>query len=229
MGWKAGLALIIGLGVLLTYMGVLPINNLFPEPRYGVPYSNLGIRNITTETYAKLRQETPKITEGLIVSSVGEDYFKAHFRLGNVFVYNSTDGDWFAQAQYLYEVSVGNYTGICDASAWFNERGEVIYVEGIPRRDNLMPFSVTREQAIELAKYRGKPGQFNGVDAEIRYIGTYTILPRVDKYAWDINFWRITGGDPMLGGVTGIMTDVIIDANTGYVYRVRSTNYSAMN
>jgi len=63
MGWKAGLALIIGLGVLLTYTGVLPINNLFPEPRYGVPYSNLGVRNITAETYAKLRQEAPKITK----------------------------------------------------------------------------------------------------------------------------------------------------------------------
>ena len=228
------LLMIIVLGLTLRYIGLLPINNLLNNySGNNVPYSNLGTRSIDGATIKKLRQETPTITKGLIIQSVGEEYFLEHFSELRVEVLDSTDGDWFALAYYTYNYSVGNSTFHWYVSAWYNERGQVIYTEGIPHQGNMMPFKITKESAEAIARYvlrlQGLPGGYTGVQTSLVYVGAYGLTPRVEGYAWVVNFWRIIYGDASYGGASGESTQVIIDPNSAWVYATLTSRFSVVS
>ncbi len=223
MKGTAALILVIVLGVSLRYYGVLPINSLLMAGNsHHVPYSNLGIRSIDKATSDKLRLETPTITRNLIVQSVGEQYFSDHFTDPQVELLNYTDGDWFAHTYYTYSYAIGNYSQQQQAGAWFNERGELIYTEGIPHSDNLMPFKVTEETARAVARYvirfQGLPGGYTHSDAYLVDVSGYPIIPRVERYSWVVVFYRTLGADPNGIGAYGESVTVVIDANTQWVY-----------
>jgi hypothetical protein len=222
--------LIVVTGLVLTYVGFLPINNVIDAMSHQQEHSSLvGYRNITAATYLKLKEETPLIAAKLIIDKVGYDYFQANFYLYSQQVLNSTDGDWFAQVLYAYVLRVGNHTNLDDSSVWFNEDGQVIRTQGIPEEGNLMPFKVTEDQAIAIARYVAKPGDYTRLDANIRNIGTFDLSPRVNKYAWVVSFWKVTSTDSVYGRSSGTSTDVILDVYTGWVYSVRTYQWEAVS
>jgi hypothetical protein len=228
------LLVIITLGLTLRYMGLLPINNLLINySGYNVPYSNLGTRSIDDATIKKLRQETSTITKEIIIQSVGEEYFLEHFSEPRVEVRDRTDGDWFANAYYTYNYSVGNETFHWYVGAWYNEAGQVIYTEGIPHQGNLMPFKVTKESAEAIARYvlrfQGFPGGYTGVNTGLVYVGNYGLVPRVDGYAWVVSFWKIFYGYASWGGASGESIQVIIDPNSAWVYATVTSRFNVVS
>ena len=214
----------------LSAQTLLPINNVTDSNSNKQESTQLiGYRNITTETYLKLKEETPQIAAKLIMDKVGYDYFQTNFYLYSQQVLNRTDGDWFAQVLYAYVLRVGNHTNLDDTSVWFNEKGNVIRTQGIPEEGNLMPFKVTEDQAIGIAQHAAKPGSYTRLDANIRNVGTFDLSPRVDKYAWVISFWKVTSTDNTYGRSSGTTTDVILDVYTGWVYSVRTYQWEAVS
>jgi len=172
----------------------------------------------------KLKEETPQIVAKLILDKVGQAYFQNNFYLYSQVVLNGTDGDWFAQILYAYVLRVGNHTNLEDSSVWFDEGGNVIRTQGIPEVDNLMPFNVTEDQAIAIARSAAEPGDYFRLDANIRNVGTFDLSPRVDKYAWVVSFWKVTSANNS-GLSSGTVTDVVLDVCTGWVYSVRTYQY----
>ncbi len=206
--------------ICVTVFNSIQIETFNEEP---LPYT--GYRNITAATYLKLREETPQIAAKMISASVGEDYFNRHFQLYHVEVLNSTDGDWFAQVLYAYVLEVGNHTNVDDTSIWFDEYENVVRVEGIPSKDCLMPFNVTEEQAIELAKERIKPTGDYKTEAGIHNIKNYPLTKGLNKYTWVVTFRRVTSSTGYSS--TGTDTVVILDVFTGEIYGVDEYAWTA--
>ena len=220
--------LIIVTGLALTYIGFLPINNVIDAMSRQQEHTGVvGYRNITTATYQKLKEETPKIAAKLIIDKVGDDYFRENFYLYSQVVLNSTDGDWFVQVLYAYVLRIGNHTNLDDTSIWFDEEGQVIRTQGIPEQGNLMPFKVTEDQAIGIALYAAKPGPYTRLDTNIRNVGTFDMSPRVDRYAWVISFWKVASTDTVYGRSSGTTTDVVLDVYSGWVYSIRTYQWEA--
>ena len=140
----------------------------------------------------------------ILIDAVGIDYYISYFSFERT-DYNSWDpSEWLTWVTYDYRVGVGNYSEIVKVGFIFDKLGKLIRTEGLPSEGSLMPFNVTREQAINvgLAKVAG----YVELDAGIGYEGSNAV------YYWKLYFYHSPRNSR-----SGSVTEIFIDPYTGEV------------
>jgi hypothetical protein len=165
------------------------------------------------------------VAQKLIEDQVGENYFAEHLYLYST-AFNPTNENWHAQVLYAYKLKIGNHSNLEDVSVWFNNDGTIAWTQGIPPKNMLMPFNVTREEAISIAEKYQPPTNGSLIGAGIRNIATFQILPKYGGYAWVVDYWHMDTMDS--SGVSyGTTTDVFIDLYTGTVINSVTSSWIA--
>ena len=145
-----------------------------------------------TETSTSEIVDPEEVAKNLIVSRVGEDYFRKYFS-GPSVGYDRFGGNSTHVVTYQYHMSIGGYSTSQDIALSFNYFGKLTGgAEFIPMLGNLQPFNVTLEKAEEMAVNAGVPRTPFGLEASI---GFWSHTPGGpvnswnDKYVWSVSSW----------------------------------------
>jgi len=145
-----------------------------------------------TETSKTLIIDPAEVARKIIVSRVGEDYFREYFS-GPSVGYDRFGGNSTHVVTYQYHMSIGGYSMSQDIALSFNYFGNLTGgTEFIPMLGNIQPFNVTLEKAEEIAVNAGVPGTLFGLEASI---GFWSHTPGGpvnswnDRYVWSVSSW----------------------------------------
>jgi len=145
-----------------------------------------------TETSVDEIVDPAVVARNLIVSSVGEDYFRQYFSDTSV-GYDLFGGDSTHVVSYTYHISIGNYSTSQEVTLGFDYLWKPTGgVEFIPKQGNLQPFNVIRERAEEIAVTAGVPREPYGLEASLLFSGPIPGGPvnrYDDKYVWFVSSW----------------------------------------
>jgi hypothetical protein len=109
--------------------------------------------------------QSPKLqARSMLVDAVGEDYFNSFMEFKGV-QYTSFLPPRSVVA-YNYHIQVGNYSTTCEIIFIFDLVNRLVYSRGVPPSDNLMPFNVAQEEAINIAQ-KQVTQRYIEVEAEI--------------------------------------------------------------
>ena len=147
----------------------------------------------------------------LLVEAVGEEYVTEFFEFDGVQFNYWKPEDWLASVQYYYKIRVGDYTVSREVYIRFSKMNEYLSSTGVPVKDNLMPFNVTKEQAVEIA-LSNMEREFVETDAAIYCVKKLLNGTRIGRYLWCIDFYHNKKYSS-----SGSATRVIIDPITGQV------------
>jgi len=150
-----------------------------------------------------------KDADSYIVSQVGQNYFNKNFEyLGDKPYPKDTPDSNLRIVQYTHKISVGDYNQDIIVTVWFNFKdgnwnvgnGYNTNVEELPNcvADNTkcMPFQITKERAIEIAK---NSGAFDGADKYT--VKIHFFYGNINSYVWDITTYKSA-----LNGKTAIIS-----------------------
>lgn len=143
----------------------------------------------------------------ILVEAVGEEYVTKYFELEGVHINDWEPDDWLSSVKFHYKISVGDYSVIRWVYFHFSKMNEFISSEGAPVRGNLMPFSVTRKQAVEIGSSCVEK-EYVEMDAEISYVKKLLNDTKIDMYLWSINFYH-TKKFTRRGSATRVIIDPI--------------------
>ncbi|MFA5793419.1 MAG: hypothetical protein WC897_06205 [Candidatus Gracilibacteria bacterium] len=155
-----------------------------------------------------------KPADGYIISQVGQEYFGRNFEyLGDKPYPTDTPNSNLRIVQYTHKIAVGDYSQDITVTIWFNFKNGVWEIgngygtnaEELPNcvadKTKCMPFEITKEKAIEIAKNNGA---FD--DCAEKYTAKiHFFYGNVNSYVWNITTYKSD-----LNGKTAI-----IDLNTG--------------
>jgi len=145
-----------------------------------------------------------------IISEVGEDYFNTHFTFrDSITDYRIERGPY--RVDFHYNISAGNYATTETVMIYLDSEGNVTETIGVPTERSLMPFKISREDAIRIAKKAGLPEAITGYDVAIHYYGG-----EIDAYVWCVGLSFVPESVSYTVGGAG----VAIDANSGKVYGI---------
>lgn len=125
----------------------------------------------------------------MIISQVGFEYFNQYFH--NPTVEKAKYDSNTTIVTYKYDIEIGDYTVEKNVSFYFHPKYTQHY--GIPIEGNLQPFTVTVDEAIELAVDAGLPDGPYELEAYISYVGPGDVLPLTgdeEKYVWRVISWE---------------------------------------
>jgi len=143
----------------------------------------------------------------IIVEAVGEEYFDRYFEL--VFAqYNEYQPDnWLTAVTYFYNIQVDDYTAKREVVLHFDKEYNLLSTSGLPRKGNLMPYNITRAQAIDIAS-ANVSRRYVEVDADICFIRKMRDGSHLDIYLWAVHFYNVPR-DSRSGSATHILVDPI--------------------
>jgi hypothetical protein len=147
----------------------------------------------------------------LLVEAVGEKYFMEYFEFEGVQFNDWEPEDWLSSVKYIYKIELGDYTANREVYFRFSKMNEYLSSTGVPVEDNLMPFNVTEEQAVEIVLGNVEI-EYVETDAEIYYINKLLNGTKIGRYLWCIDFYHNKKNSR-----TGSITHVIMDPHTGIV------------
>jgi len=147
----------------------------------------------------------------IIVEAVGEEYFERYFEV--VFAqYNEYGPEkWLTAVTYFYYIQVDDYTAKREVVLHFDKEYNLLSASGLPRKGNLMPYNITRDQAIEIAS-SNVTGRYVEVTAEIHYVSKLRDGQSLDLYLWSVGFYRVPRNSK-----SGTLTQVLVDPISGEV------------
>jgi hypothetical protein len=156
----------------------------------------------------------------ILIQAVGEDYFSKYFVQWKAEINRHEPENWYTAVGYFYYLKVDDYTTRREISIYFNQQDEMIRTDGVPSDGNLMPFFLSKDDAITLAlPYIVK--SYVEVGADIYYIDeTHNDVP-IDRYVWVVQFYH----SPRKSN-SGTLTSVYIDPNTRQVYDTLELGWS---
>ncbi|MFA4906882.1 MAG: PepSY domain-containing protein, partial [archaeon] len=173
---------------------------------------DLNLSDLSLAYYAP-PQDLKKSADEYIISQVGQEYFDRYFEyLGDKPYPEDVPDSNSRILQYNHRIAVGDYNENIRITVWFNLRdgaweignGYGTDAEGLPdcvsEKAKCMPFGVTQERAVEIAR---ENGAFDG--AEKYAAGIHYYYGDVQSYVWDITTFKSA-----LNGKTAI-----IDLNSG--------------
>ena len=146
-----------------------------------------------------------------IIERVGEDYFDRYFTYWGLG--GCTTEDWRYRVGFFYFIQVGNYTGVNEVCLWYDSTRSLIRHNGVPTADNLMPFKVTREEAVEIAAKAARSIRWLDIDAQIHYCDELSDDTPIEKYVWIVSFYQTPRN-----AMSGSMLVVIVDPTTSKMY-----------
>jgi DNA-binding transcriptional ArsR family regulator len=136
----------------------------------------------------------------LIIDAVGIDYYINYFSFNRT-EYNSWDpSEWLTWVTYDYRVTVANYSEVVKVGFVFDRLGKLIRTEGFPDKDSLMPFNVTREQAISVG---------------LKNVTNYVELTSGIGYEGSAYYWKLYFYHSPRESKSGSATEVLVDLHTG--------------
>jgi len=143
----------------------------------------------------------------IIVEAVGEEYFERYFEV--VFAqYNEYKPDkWLTAVTYFYYIQVDDYTAKREVVLHFDKEYNLLSTSGLPRKGNLMPYDITRDQAIEIAS-SNVSRRYVEVGADICFIRKMRDGTHLDLYLWVVHFYYVPR-DSRSGSATHILVDPI--------------------
>jgi len=144
--------------------------------------------------------------ERMLVEAVGRKYFEAWFTFSGVEYNLDTPSEWLSVVSYLYRVSVGNYSGFERVRFYFDKMNQFIRSAKMPSRGNLMPFSVSQGEAIEIALTE-VTREYYELDADIEWGVVDLYGFNESRYVWLVEFHH-PEGPTSGGGVTGVLVDL---------------------
>jgi len=166
-------------------------------------------------TFTSLETSPAVKAANMIISQVGLEYFNQYFHDPMVEIakydLNTTI------VTYKYDIEVGDYTVEKDVSFYFHPKYTQHY--GIPIEGNLQPFTVTADEAINLAVDAGLPDGPYELEAYISYVGPGDVVPLTgdeEKYVWRVISWE----DPSWANPRKRQS-AHVNPHTGRVYKVR--------
>jgi len=154
------------------------------------------------------RDELVEKARAYIVENVGEEYFNRYFTYWGF--EECTTEDWRYRVGFFYNIQVGNYTEVSEVCFWYDSNLSLNRYTAVPPADNLMPFNVTREEAIDIAIEEAGSIGWMEVDAVIHYCDELWDGTPVDKYVWVVSLYL----NPR-EAMTGSLLSVIIDTHSG--------------
>jgi hypothetical protein len=158
----------------------------------------------------------------LLIEAVGEDYFVEYFEFKGV-QYNYWEPDaWLTHIAYSYHIQVGNYTATREVYFHFDKMNRFIGSQGVPPADNLMPFKVSKEEAINTALGRVTQSYLE-VEAEILFVKRSVNDVPLNKYVWQVVFYLTKKSAP-----SGSVIEVLIDLHNGEVFDVARLAWTSM-
>ena len=139
-----------------------------------------------------------KYADEYVVSQVGHNYFNKNFEyLGDKPYPEDTPGSNLRIVQYTHKVSVGDYNQDIIVTVWFNFKdgnwnvgnGYNTNSEELPNcvidATKCMPFQITKERAIEVAK---NSGAFDSADKYT--VKIHFFYGNINSYVWDITTYK---------------------------------------
>jgi len=150
----------------------------------------------------------------IIISRVGLEYFNQYFHDPTV-----QTPKWNPNVTYVnfkYNIQVGNYTTEQNVNFYFYPKFDQYY--GVPIEENMQPFTVTAEEAKQLAINAELSDGPYPLEAYIQYTGPGDLFPLTgdeEKYIWRIVSWD----DPPWANPRK-RHSIHIDPNTGETYPI---------
>ena len=204
---------------------VLEEGTLWQTPQHGAMDTALGMLSPLREDVAKAWLMLPVLSGSgvplpdvqaceLLVEAVGEEYVTKYFEFKSVQLNDWEPDDWLTCVSYSYRIQKGNYTATREVEFYFDKANRLLSSSGVPPADNLMPFSVSREEAINIAM--GQVTQrYVEIEAEIRCVERSVNDVPVNRYVWQVVFYLTKKSAP-----SGSMIEVLIDLDRGEVIDV---------
>ena len=161
------------------------------------------------------------IAETVLKEQVGEDYFNTYFT-GPAVHYNTNEiENWLVSIIYNYHVEVGSYQTLCEVHIQFDKAGRLLRTHGLPSPDNLQPFTITREQAVETAK-TVVTKSYVETDADIYWVRHLPNGTKAHLYLWSVNLYHTAKSNR-----SGTNTQVLVDPKTGEILGAEEYGWSA--
>ena len=159
----------------------------------------------------------------MIIDSVGEEYFNLHFTLHSIGLNDWEPENWLTQVKYMYNIEIGNYSREIEVDMYFDKINNFLRSSAIPSSDNLMPFNVTREEAIRTA-LNVRPGSYVEIEAEICHINRLLNKTSLGKYVWNVSLYNT----PRYVR-SGSLIRVLIDPHTNEIYEIERIGWTAIS
>jgi len=157
----------------------------------------------------------------LLVETVGEEYVMEYFELEGVHFNDWEPDDWLTHVAYSYHIQVGDYTATREVDFHFDKMNRFFSCRGVPPADNLMPFNVSREEAINIAM--GQVIQrYLEVEAEIWFVKRSSNDVPLNRYVWHVIFYLTKKSSP-----SGSLIEVLIDLHSGEVIDVAEIRWAS--
>ncbi|MDH5386661.1 MAG: PepSY domain-containing protein [Candidatus Aminicenantes bacterium] len=172
-----------------------------------------GVFMVVTVCSIILYIRSPMVqARSMLVNTVGEDYFRSFMKLKGVQYTSFLPPK--STVVYDYHIQVGNYSTTCEVIFIFDWINRLRHSIGVPLSDNLMPFNVSKEEAINIALEQITQ-RYLEVEAEIRFIKRSVNDVPLNKYVWQVVFYLTKKS-----ASSGSMVEVLIDLHNGEVFDV---------
>ncbi|MCW4013666.1 MAG: hypothetical protein NWF07_11830 [Candidatus Bathyarchaeota archaeon] len=165
------------------------------------------------------------IAKSFIVSKAGEDYYEQYYSDPFVEYRPGQVSDTYV-ATWIYHITVGNYTGNQTLYLFFDQDWNLTDGEHyLPVEGNLQPFTVTEEEAREIAINAGISDEPYGIWAGIGNTGIIRdqTSEYQGKYMWQVGTWIDPPGANPRRNINAIIDPIsgelyaIVEGGIGYI------------
>jgi hypothetical protein len=156
----------------------------------------------------------------MLIDAVGEDYLNSFMELRGVQYTSFLPPK--STVVYDYHIQVGNYSATCEAIFIFDWINRLVYSMGVPPSDNLMPFNVTQEEAINIAQ-KQVTQRYLEVEAQILFVERSVNDVPLNRYVWQVIFYLTEKS-----AISGTLIEVLIDLHNGEVFDVARLAWTSM-
>jgi hypothetical protein len=163
--------------------------------------------------------QSPRLqARSMLVDAVGEDYLNSFMELRGVQYASFLPPK--STVVYDYHIQVGNYSTTCEAIFIFDWMDRLRYSRGVPPSDNLMPFNVTQEEAINIAQKQVTQRHLE-VEAEILFLEYIHDVP-LNRYVWFVRVYLTEKS-----AISGTVIVVFIDLHSSEIIDVAETCWTS--
>ena len=168
--------------------------------------------------------------EMIITARVGLDYFERYFDRGGYQTHDGSAGSWNQHVDYNYHLEIGNYSNSVRVEFKFDLDDYLLcyyyYLDnGLPGADNLMPFNVTCDEAIEIALSDNE-----GIDPPLEVEARIGYMWRtradtvigINEYTWIVLLYQ-----DQRDASNGDIIEYFIDLYSGEILRIDYVSWSS--